>query len=94
MSSVHHGVWVAGMIPALHTSSAILPGVRILGGAGMYRSSSPASGYGGMLCVPPVEVHEPRGLSVLWYSLLVVGMRILPHLAPGGPPQRVGCGCT
>ena len=43
---------------------------------------------------PPVEVPEPRGLSVLWYSLLVVGMRILHHLAPGGPPQRVGYGWT
>ena len=39
-------------------------------------------------------LSEPRGLSVLWYSLLVVGMRILPHLAPGGPPQRVGYGWT
>ena len=32
---------------------------------------------------PPVEVPEPRGLSVLWYSLLVVGMRILHHASPG-----------
>jgi hypothetical protein len=47
-----------------------------------------------MDCAPPVEVPEPRGLSVLWYSLLVVGMRIPPHLAPGGPPQRVGYGWT
>jgi hypothetical protein len=34
-------------------------------------------------CAPPVEVPEPRGLSVLWYSLLVVGMRILHHTSPG-----------
>ena len=30
-----------------------------------------------------MEVPEPRGLSVLWYSLLVVGMRILHHASPG-----------